>query len=254
MPESVHTLTFLGTGTSTGVPRIGCDCPVCTSTNPLDQRLRCSALLCWEGLKILFDCGPDFRTQALQHQLTELDAILITHEHYDHVGGLDDIRPLGDMPIYAEQRVLDAIQRNMPYCFGENHYPGAPTITLHKVEPQIPFQIQSLTIIPLRVMHGRLPIVGYRVDNFAYITDASAIDNTTLDMLRGVDTLVMNALQKESHPAHFSLEESLAVVKQVQPKQTYFIHFSHHIGFHEETSRLLPNNVYLAYDNLIINI
>ncbi len=254
MPESVHTLTFLGTGTSTGVPRIGCDCPICTSTNMLDQRLRCSALLCWDGVKILFDCGPDFRTQALQHQITELDAILITHEHYDHVGGLDDIRPLGDMPIYAEQRVLDAIQRNMPYCFGENHYPGAPYIRLHAVEPAKAFEIQGLTIIPLRVMHGRLPIVGYRVHNFAYITDASAIDNTTLDALRGVDTLVMNALQIEPHPAHFSLEESLAVVKQVQPKQTYFIHFSHHIGFHEETSRLLPENVYLAYDNLTINI
>ncbi len=254
MAASAHTLTFLGTGTSTGVPRIGCDCPVCTSTHPLDQRLRCSALLCWDGVKLLLDCGPDFRTQALHHHITELDAILITHEHYDHVGGLDDIRPLGDMPIYAEQRVLDAIQRNMPYCFGANHYPGAPDITLHEVVPQQTFYVQSLAINPLRVMHGRLPIVGYRIGNFAYITDASAIDEDTLRALQGIDVLVMNALQIEPHPAHFSLAEALAVVERVQPKRTYFIHFSHHIGFHTEISDILPPNVYLAYDNLTIDL
>ncbi len=254
MPVPSHTLTFLGTGTSTGVPLIGCDCPVCASSNPLDQRLRCSALAEWGEVKILLDCGPDFRAQALHHHITALDAILITHEHYDHVGGLDDIRPLGNMPIYAEQRVLSTIQRNMPYCFGENHYPGSPTLTLHEVIPQKSFQIASLMITPLRVLHGKLPIIGYRIENFAYITDASAIDEDTIVLLQGIDTLVLNALQLPSHPAHFSLEESLAVAEKIGARTTYFTHFSHHIGLHTDTSRMLPDNIHLAYDNLTINL
>lgn len=250
----MNRLTFLGTGTSVGIPRIGCDCAVCRSADVHDKRLRCSALLETDGLRILIDCSPDFRQQALLHDIRHLDGVILTHEHYDHVGGLDDLRPLGNARIYGEQRVLDAILRVMPYCFGEHKYPGAPDIELHKVEPDKPFTIGNVEILPLRVMHGRLPIVGYRIGRFAYITDASAIADTTISQLQGLDTLVLNALQIPPHPAHFSLAESLQVAEKIKARRTWFIHFSDKIGLHAVTNRTLPKGVELAYDNLTIGL
>lgn len=251
-------LTFLGTGTSVGVPMLGCNCEVCRSTDPRDQRTRCSALLEGGGYTILFDCGPDFRLQALRHDINHVDAIFVTHEHYDHVGGMDDVRPLGNTHIYGEERVLEAIRRVMPYCFGANKYPGSPTIELHQVVPYQPVSLPipslfPLSVVPIRVTHGRLSILGYRVGNFAYITDASALDEEAINALSGLDVLVLNALRFEPHPAHFSLEESLSIAKRIGAKQTYFTHFSHHIGLHTNTEATLPNGMLMAYDNLTID-
>lgn len=248
----MNRLTFLGTSTSVGVPMLGCGCSVCTSADPRDTRLRCSALLEVDGLRILIDCGPDFRAQALKHRITSVDAVLLTHEHYDHVGGLDDVRPLGDTHIYGEERVLGAVRRVMPYCFGENKYPGSPTITLHEAMPGEPLLLGGLKIVPLRVMHNKLPILGYRIGDFAYITDASALPDETLEALSGVKVLVLNALQKPPHPAHFSLGESMEVAEKVGAQQTWFTHFSHKIGLHAATDAELPTGMHLAYDNLII--
>lgn len=237
---------------------LGCGCEVCRSADPRDTRLRCSSLLELDGLRLLIDCGPDFRAQALRHDITSVDAVLLTHEHYDHVGGLDDVRPLGNTHIYGEERVLDAVRRVMPYCFGENKYPGSPTITLHEAIPAEPFRIEkdgrSLEIMPLRVMHNRLPILGYRIGNLAYITDASLLPAETVEMLRGVKTLIINALQIPAHPAHFSLSESIGMAREIGAEQTYFIHFSHKIGLHAITDAALPEGMHLAYDNLTVNL
>lgn len=251
----MNKITFLGTGTSVGVPQLGCGCPVCRSLDPRDNRLRCSSLLEYNGFRFLIDCGPDFRQQALRHGITEVDAVLLTHEHYDHVGGLDDVRPLGNTHIYAEERVLDAVRRVMPYCFGEHPYPGSPRIFLHEVTPTVPFVVEKESqqpIVPLRVFHNRLPIVGYRIGDFAYITDASSLPEETYEALKGVRFLVVNALRMAPHPAHFSLGESLAVAARVGAEQTYFVHFSHDIGLHAETDAQLPEGIHLAYDNLTV--
>lgn len=241
-------LTFLGTGTSVGVPMLGCTCAVCTSADPRDTRLRCSALLETEGRRLLIDCGPDFRAQALRHHITQVDAILLTHEHYDHVGGLDDVRPLGDTHIYGEERVLNAVRRVMPYCFGEHRYPGSPKIELHELHAGE----KEGEILPLRVMHNKLPILGYRIGDMAYITDASQLPEETFEALKGVRLLVLNALQIPEHPAHFSLSESIHVAERIGAEETYFIHFSHKIGLHAETDAALPSGMHLAYDNLTI--
>lgn len=247
-------LTFMGTGTSVGVPRIGCDCEVCRSADLHDKRLRCSALWETDSVRLLLDCGPDFRQQALLYGIRHLDGVLLTHEHYDHVGGLDDLRPLGDAHIYGEERVLAAIRRVMPYCFGEHKYQGAPDIQLYEVHAYHPFVVQGVEILPLRAIHGQLPIVGYRIGKFAYITDASVLPDETIDRLQGIDTLVLNALQKPVHPAHFSLEESLAVLPKICARRTYFTHFSDKIGLHAQTDSILPEGVALAYDGLTIDL
>ena len=247
-------IRFLGTGTSTGVPQIGCECEVCKSTNPKDKRLRCSVLISDDTQQVLIDCGPDFRQQAIDAEIKHLNGILISHEHYDHVGGLDDIRPLGDTHIYAEKRVLAAIRRNMPYCFTENRYPGAPMVDLHEIVESENFKVGSWKIIPLRIMHGNLPILGYRIGKLAYLTDVKEISEEVISQLFGLDVLVLNALRKEPHPSHISVSEAVALGKRLKAKQVYFTHFSHQIGLHELTERTLPENFHLAYDQLVVNL
>lgn len=252
-------LQFLGTGTSTGIPVIGCQCRTCLSTDRRDDRMRTSAL--WEvnGYNILIDVGPDFRTQLLRAHINRVNAIIITHQHYDHVGGLDDVRGLNysmrqSINVFAEPNVAAAFRHNLSYIFAENKYPGVPEIGLHEIDCTKPFEAcPGVMITPIRVMHGQLPIVGFRINNWAYITDASFISDESLEQLRGLDVLVLNALRFEEHMSHFSLPESLDVVAKVQPKRTYFTHIAHHMPPHAEVEPTLPENVFLAYDGLIIN-
>lgn len=253
-----HTLEieFLGTGTSTGVPQIGCDCEVCRSTDPRDNRLRTSAIVRYMGRNLLIDCGPDFRTQMLRASSIDLDALLVTHIHYDHMGGIDDLRAYcknGAFPVYARRDVIADLRAHMPYCFSDNPYPGSPTLALHEVG-ETPFDVCGVTIEPLTVMHGKLPILGYRIGPMAYITDAKTISPEVIERLRGVRLLVMNALRIEPHNTHMSLAESLEVVEAIAPEETYFIHMSHGMGLHAESPRLMPDNVHLAHDGLIIHI
>lgn len=249
-------ITFLGTGTSTGVPEIGCTCEVCTSKNPKDKRLRTSAYVEVNGKTILLDCGPDFRYQMLRSGITSLDAILVTHEHYDHVGGLDDLRPFSHekgVDIYAEDYVTDAIISRIPYCFRKNKYKGIPNLNLHAVRE--PFMAAGLEVTPIRVLHGNLPIFGYRIADLAYITDMKTIPEEEYEKLKSLDVLVINALRKdEKHPTHQGLYQALELVERVSPKQTFLTHMSHKIGLHDEIEKALPDNVRLAYDGLTYQI
>lgn len=251
---------FLGTGTSQGIPVLGSHHPVCKSTNPKDKRLRVSVLIEWEGLSVLIDCGPDFRQQMLNANCQSLSAILFTHEHADHTAGLDDIRPYNflqkmPIPIYLEANVLDSLQQRFAYIFAEeNRYPGAPEVQTNIIVPFQKFNIQNKTILPIRAMHGNLPVLGFRLENFVYLTDVKSMEDTDLHNLKDVSVLVINALRLEPHPTHFNLEEALAFIEKVKPQQTYLTHISHHLGFHDEVQAQLPNNVYLAYDNLEISL
>ena len=247
------TITFLGTGTSTGVPQLGCKCPVCRSDNPKDKRLRNSALITVDDKRFLIDAGPDLRQQLITNHIFHVTGILLTHEHYDHVGGLDDVRPLGETNIYAEANVLEAIERNMSYCFGAKIYPGVPKMNLHRIDLN-PFQIKGVEITPIRVMHARLPVLGFRIGEIAYLTDVKTITDAELEKLRGLKVLVINALRKEEHISHISLSEAIHIARKVNAENTYFSHISHHLGLHDEVSRELPENIHLAYDNLSINI
>lgn len=244
-------IVFLGSGTSTGIPQIGCKCKVCSSTNNKDKRLRASVLISVESTKILIDCGPDLRQQLLDNKIDSLSGILLTHEHYDHVGGLDDVRPLGKAQVYAEKKVLNVIQRNMPYCFGENRYPGVPRIQLNEIDEQ-PFHIDNILIEPIRVMHARLPILGFRIKNVAYLTDVKTLEQTSIDKLQGLDILIINALRIEEHISHISLSEALDISKKIGAKMTYFTHMSHDMGLHDDINAILPDNIQLAYDQLTI--
>ena len=254
-------LRILGSGTSTGVPEVGCTCPVCTASDPRHNRLRTSTLVFTdEGENILIDCGPDFREQMLRsHWFGPIHGVLVTHEHYDHVGGLDDLRPFcrfGEIPIYAEHYTADHLRARMPYCFVEHAYPGIPRIWLAEINAGTPFHIGRTEVLPFRVMHGRLPILGYRIGRrLAYITDMLTLPDESLGLLDGVEVLVVNALRQKPHPTHQNLEEAMRFAARVGAGRTFFTHMSHHIGLHADLDRLLPDPTWqFAYDGLEVNL
>ena len=251
-------VTFLGTGTSQGIPIIGSEHPVCLSKDAKDKRLRVSILVCWNNLNILIDCGPDFRQQMLANNVKKLDAIFYTHEHNDHTAGLDDIRPFffrqGDIPVYAHERVLKALRKRFDYIFTtENKYPGAPGVIENTIENKT-FSFEGLTVTPINFMHNRLQVFGFRIEDFAYITDIKSIEDEEVEKLGDLKVLVVSALRMEPHHSHFNLEEALEFIKRIKPEKAYLTHISHMLGFHEEVEKTLPRNVHLAYDNLKITV
>jgi phosphoribosyl 1,2-cyclic phosphate phosphodiesterase len=252
-------VTFLGTGTSQGVPIIACDCEVCSSTDSKDKRLRSSILIENEGQAFVIDTGPDFRQQMLRAHVKRLDAVVYTHEHRDHIAGLDDIRAFNfvmqqPIDIYADERVEDAIRnREFPYVFAKDQYPGLPEINMHRITEK-PFTIGKTTFITIRVMHMKLPVLGFRVGNFTYITDANFISEEEQQKIMGSEVIVLNALRKEKHPSHYNLNESVALMNKWKPKYGYFTHISHQLGKHKDVERELPSNIRLAYDGLTIEL
>jgi phosphoribosyl 1,2-cyclic phosphate phosphodiesterase len=250
---------FLGTGTSQGIPIIGVDHPVCKSTDAKDKRLRVAIWITWDEYSYVVDCGPDFRQQMLSCGCRHVDAILFTHEHADHTAGLDDIRPFnfrqGEIPVYAHQRVIANLKRRFDYVFETvNKYPGAPSVKTIEVINNEPFAVGNKRAIPVNVMHGDLQVFGYRIDDFAYLTDVKTVEEAEIEKLQGLKVLVVNALRIEPHDTHFNLQEALDFINLVQPKVAYLTHISHVLGFHEEVQKQLPENVFLAYDNLEITI
>lgn len=252
-------ITFLGTGTSTGVPMIGSQHPVAFSTDCKDKRLRSSLLVSWGERNYVVDCGPDFREQMIRENVNTLEAIFFTHEHSDHIAGFDDIRPYsfrqGHVSIYASKRVLDSLKDRYAYIFKtENKYPSAPNVEAHTIFEQNSFAFNGLSVIPVAVMHGDLPILGYRFNNVAYLTDIKSISEEEKQKLQHLDTLIITGLRKEPHATHFNIEEALAFIQQIRPKRTYLTHISELLGFHEEVQKELPENVFLAYDGLSFTV
>ena len=250
-------INFLGTGTSQGIPVIGSNHPVCLSSDKKDKRLRASILINWEGIQLIIDCGPDFRYQMLRSNCSKIDAILFTHEHNDHVSGLDDVRPFyfkyGTIPIYAEKRVLDSLTERFPYIFKNiNNNPSVPSLKINVIKDR--FIFKNKTIIPVRAFHGELPILGYRFADFAYLTDVKTIEESELEKLKNLKVLVINALRIEEHKSHLNLKDAIALIKRINPEKAYLTHVSHKLGFHREIQRSLPKNIFLSYDGLEIEI
>lgn len=278
-------ITFLGTGTSNGVPVIGCQCEVCQSRDSHDKRLRSSIMIEFDSepssagderavghsykldedsilavpdsasTRILIDCGPDFREQMLHQPYGPVHALLVTHEHYDHVGGIDDFRPFcvfNTINIYGEPLVVQHLEERLPYCFGPGKYPSAPKLQLNAILPGQQLVINGVEIMPLRVMHGKLPILGFRIGKFAYITDMSTMPDETFNQLQGLDTLVVNALRKNPHPTHQSIDEAVELIGRLKPRRAYLTHLAHSAGLHAESKAMLPANVEFAYDGLQI--
>jgi phosphoribosyl 1,2-cyclic phosphate phosphodiesterase len=247
-------VTFLGTGTSQGVPVVACTCKVCQSTDILDKRLRASVLVEVDGLTLVIDAGPDFRQQMLRAQVTSLDAILLTHEHYDHISGLDDIRAFNwvqkrPTDIYAEHRVILSVKQIFSYVFASEKYPGIPQMNLHEVGSE-PFKINNVEVVPLRALHYKLPVLGFRIGDFAYLTDIKTIEEEERRKIRGIKFLVVNCLRKEEHISHLTLSEALSLIVDIKPERAFLTHLSHQFGLHSVESLGLPSNVKLAYDEL----
>jgi phosphoribosyl 1,2-cyclic phosphate phosphodiesterase len=251
-------ITFLGTGTSQGIPIIACSCKVCTSADFRDQRLRTSIMVSIENTNLVIDTGPDFRQQMLRENVQQLDAVLFTHEHKDHIAGLDDVRGFNyaqqkAMPIYASAQVVDALKREFAYVFADYQYPGIPQLHIHELQ-QSAFEINGISIQPIEVMHYKLPVLGFRIQDFTYITDANYISKAEKEKIKGSKVIVLNALQKEHHVSHYTLEQAIALIQELQPEKAYFTHLSHRMGTHAETSKLLPDNIAIAYDGLSITL
>jgi len=252
------TITFLGTGTSQGVPVIACPCPICLSADSRDKRLRTSALVSSNGKNILIDVGPDFRQQMINASVKSLDGILITHEHRDHIAGLDDVRAFNylmqkPMNIWAELRVHEALKCNFSYVFEEEKYPGAPELVLNSIDGQ-PFDVQGVKIIPVRAFHYKLPVFGFRIGDFAYLTDANFISEEEKEKLVGCKFLVVGALRQQKHISHFSLSEALKLISELSPRKAFITHVSHQMGLYQLVQKSLPENVILAYDGLTIEV
>jgi phosphoribosyl 1,2-cyclic phosphate phosphodiesterase len=251
-------ITFLGTGTSQGIPLIGCKCAVCTSQDEKDKRLRSSVLIEDEGSIFVIDTGPDFRQQMLREKVSRLDAVIYTHEHRDHIAGLDDLRAFNfimgkAIDLYTDENVESAIRRTFPYIFSETKYPGIPEINFHRFTTA-PFTINKTEFIPIHVLHHKMPVCGFRIKNFTYITDANLIPEEEKKKILGSDVLVLNALRKEKHVSHFSFSEAIELVKELKPGMAYFTHISHQLGRHEEINAELPPNIRLACDSMVLNL
>jgi len=256
MSNKAFQVTILGSGTSQGVPVIACDCEVCKSKNPKDNRLRSSIVLTIDGLNYVIDAGPDFRQQMLRANIQELEAIIFTHQHKDHLAGLDDVRAYNfkqnkDMKIYCDERVNEALHREYEYIFSSFKYPGIPRLDIQIVDKDSTIDLQKdVTIQPIEVIHYKLPVLGYRFQQFAYVTDANFIAEEEKAKLQNLDVLIINALRREEHVSHFNLKQALELIDELKPKQAYLTHISHLMGLHEEVSAELPSNVFLAYDGL----
>jgi phosphoribosyl 1,2-cyclic phosphate phosphodiesterase len=252
------TITFLGTGTSQGVPVIGCACEVCTSLDYRDKRLRSSVYVEDDDLSFVIDTGPDFRQQILRERINKLDAVVFTHEHKDHTAGLDDIRAFNywqkmDMPVYAYQRVIEHLKKEFSYIFSDVKYPGIPRLDLYTIDKES-FKIKNTEVIPIDVLHYKLPLFGYRIKDFTYITDANYISKEEIEKIKGTKVLVLNALQKASHISHFNLEQAIEMAQIIGAERTYFTHISHTLGAHQKVSLELPEKIFLSYDGLKVKI
>ena len=248
-------ITILGTGTSTGVPEIGCDCIVCNSSNSKDKRLRSSVLIEKDGKRILIDATPDFREQMMNLPFKKIDGVLISHEHYDHVGGLDDMRTFGrfgEINLYAEKNVKDALISRIPYCFTSKKYAGVPNLKITEMDCT-PFEIEGIEIVPIRVLHYRLPILGFRIGNFAYLTDVKTIPDRELAKLMGVEVLVVSALRKTEHISHQTLEQAIDLIDRIAPERAYLTHLSHQMGLHDVVEKELKDGIKIAYDGLVLS-